>query len=71
MKESGFMCYKFYDRLLLSRVSFMQLQIVNHSQIGISSSNRGRLLVLSQDKWFDEAMQDNLSKPKQANGSVF
>jgi len=27
MKVSGFMCYKFYDRLLLSLVSFMQLQI--------------------------------------------
>jgi len=49
MKGSGFMCYKFYDRLLLSRVSFMQLQIVNHPHTGMSSSNRGRLLVLSQD----------------------
>jgi len=45
MKEAGFM---FYDRLLLSQVSFMQLQIVNHSHTGMSSSNRGRLLVFSQ-----------------------
>jgi len=47
MKAFGFMCYKFYDRLLLSLVSLMQLQILNHSQAGLSLSNRGRLLVLS------------------------
>jgi len=27
----------------------MQLQVLNHSHTGLSSSNRGRLLVLSQD----------------------
>jgi len=42
------MCYKFYDKLLLSLVSFMQLQILSHSHTGLSSTNRGRLLVLSQ-----------------------
>jgi len=43
MKGSSFMCYKFYDKLLLSLVSSMQLQIINHSHTGMSSSNRGRL----------------------------